>query len=352
MSIRPCGTFDATYEKDTALFRTRAHWFLLAAFSLLLFTFPLYLNTYWLSVINFTVISIIAVLGLHLLTGLCGQISLGQAAFLGIGAYTTALIHNSLGPPLVITLICSGLVAAFIGLIFALPSLKIKGFYLAMSTLAAQFIMIWVFLHLKPITGGEAGLYVEVLKVGGIEIDSDVKFFYLILFVALVLGFFARNITRSRAGRAFIAIRDNDIAAEVMGIELLKNKLLAFYLGCFYGGVAGSLWAFYTSYIHPDHFALRDSIWFLGMLIVGGLGSTLGAVFGTIFLKMLDVAVDNIITPVMVYLFPAISIQANSALSLLFFGLIIVFFLVKEPRGLAHRWEIFKAYYRLWPYSY
>ena len=225
-----------------------------------------------------------------------------------------------------------------------------------MSTLAAQFIIIWFILHIDAILDtrflrGAAGIAVPYASIGGFVFDTDTKMYYLIITVALIAGFGALNLTRSRTGRAFTAIRDNDLAAEVMGINLFYYKLLAFFIGCFYAGVAGSLWAHYYSYIQPLQFTLRDSVWYLGMIIVGGAGSTLGAVLGTIFIRLLDVFAD-FISPFLAAAFPFLRSNVTYAAGAILFAVVIIVFLTKEPRGLAHRWELVKAWYRLWPYAY
>jgi branched-chain amino acid transport system permease protein len=238
-----------------------------------------------------------------------------------------------------------------VGLIFGLPSLKIKGFYLIMATIAAQFIIIWVILQFQGITGGANGLAVPRPEIGGFVIKSKASYFYLVLIIACLATYLAKNIVKTRVGRAFIAIRDNDLAAEVMGINLWSYKLLAFFIGCAYAGVAGSLLVHYIAFASVDQFPFINSVMYLGMLIVGGMGSISGAIFGTVFIKLLDQLV-TISGPMLATAFPAIAAQAAASLSLIMRGLIIIIFLIFEPRGLAHRWEMVKAYYRLWPFSY
>ncbi len=348
--MRPAGTYDTDYAHDMATVRTRAQWVMLGAFLALLIYFPHFGGIYWTGVFSLMGIVLIAVLGLHITTGLCGQVNLGQAAFVAVGAYTSAVLTSKLGVPFLVALPCAGIVAGIVGLIFGAPSLKIKGFYLAMSTLAAQFIIVWLILHTRFL-GMAVGLRVPYASIGGFVFDSDTKMYYLILILVLMAGVAALNLTRTRAGRAFTAIRDNDLAAEVMGVNLFYYKLLAFFIGCFYAGIAGSLWAHYFSYIQPLQFTLKDSVWYLGMIIIGGAGSTLGAVLGTVFIRLLDVFAYYI-SPLLAAAFPFLRSNVTYAAGAILFAIVIIVFLIKEPRGLAHRWELIKAWYRLWPYAY
>jgi len=349
--MRPAGTYDVSYAKDMAIVRTRLQWVMLLLFFAALYAFPRISGVYWLHIFSITGIILIAVLGLHITTGLCGLINLGQSAFMGVGAYTSAVLMSKAGLPFIVALPASGLMAGIVGLIFGAPSLKIKEFYLAMATLAAQFIIVYIIVHLPALTNGAMGMNVPYASIGGFVFNTDLKMYYLIITVMIMMGFFARNITRTRVGRAFVAIRDNDLAAEVMGVNLFYYKLLAFFIGCFFAGIAGSLWAHYYSFIGFENFTLHDSVWYLGMLIIGGMGSTLGAVMGTIFIRLLQVLTDYI-APILSKTFPFLGTNVVFAVGVVVFAIVIIVFLICEPRGLAHRWGIFKASYRLWPYSY
>jgi branched-chain amino acid transport system permease protein len=233
-------------------------------------------------------------------------------------------------------------------LLFGLPSLKIKGFYLIMATIAAQFIIIWTIIQLRSITGGTDGLSIPRAMIGSISLSSKTNYFYLVMIFTVLATITAHNIARTRAGRAFIAIRDNDLAAEVMGVSLWSYKLQAFFIGCIYAGVAGSLLIHYFSFASTEQFPFMDSVWYLGMLIVGGMGSTTGAIFGVVALKVLDELV-TIAGPILA---AAIAPQAAASLAIISHGLVIIIFLIFEPRGLHHRWEMVKTYFRLWPYSH
>ena len=348
----PAGIFNRSYEQDMAILRTRLQWIMWIAFLVFLFTFPLYASANLIAVLDRIAIISVTVFGLYILVGLCGQISLGHAAFMGVGAFTTSILAARYGLPFWLTIPCAGLMTGLVGLVFGLPSVRVKGFYLAMTTLAAQFIIIWALRNpLARLTGGPDGMLLPFASIAGIELDDVKSVFYLLMPIALIMGLLAKNIARTRPGRAFIAIRDNDLAAEVMGVNLSYYKLLAFFIGCFYAGVAGALWAYYLAKVDPFMFPISNSIWYLGMLIVGGIGSALGAVLGTaglVVLEQLAVA----LAPVIGNVFPAMAGGLFAGLMKVFFGVVIVLFLILEPRGLSHRWELFKASYRLHPFAH
>ena len=346
----PCGTYNPNYEVDMAIVRTRLQWGSLIALFLLLAVVPLFASRPILHLIILIFITIITVHGLNILTGYTGQISLGHAAFMAVGAYTSAILPARLGFSFWVALPCAGLTAGAIGLIFGLPALRVKGFYLALSTLGAQFIIMYVIEHLT-ITGGTDGMVCPFASIGNMVFATRQSYYYIVMALTVIMTFFAKNLVRTRVGRAFVAVRDNDLAAEVMGINVFFYKLLAFFTGCFYAGIAGSLWAHYLTAIHPAQFPLMNSIWYLGMVVVGGMGSTLGAILGVIFIKLLDEAVI-ILTPAIAAFFPGVGESMFACLGAMVFGLVVILMLIYEPRGLAHRWEMFKGSYRLWPFSY
>ncbi|MBM3119952.1 MAG: branched-chain amino acid ABC transporter permease [Chloroflexi bacterium] len=347
----PCGTRNYDYARDMAVLRTKTHWALFIGLLVIVFTAPLYLRSYWLGVFNLIGITVIAVIGLNILIGYCGQLSIGHAGFMAVGAYTAAVLTNKLGFPFLAGLICSGFSAGLIGLIFGLPSVRVKGFYLAITTIAAQFIIIWVINHWGPVTGGFVGMSVPYASIGSLQIRSEASQFYLIMAITSICILFAKNLARGRVGRAFIAIRDNDLAAEVMGINLLYYKLLAFFIGCFLAGIAGALFAHWAGFLNAENFTLSDSILYIGMVIIGGLGTTIGPVLGAILIRLLQQAIMYI-SPVLESAFPTLPSGFTTGIGPMVFGLVIILFLILEPRGLAHRWILFKAAYRLWPFSY
>jgi branched-chain amino acid transport system permease protein len=345
------GTFNQSYAQDMAILRTKTQWVILLAFLAFLFTCPLFIGDTWLNIIIMIGISIISLHGLNILTGYCGQISMGHSAFMLVSGYTSAILCNKLGFSFWAALPCAALVAGLVGLIFGLPSLRIKGFYLIMSTIAAYFIIAWVITQAYDITGGLFGQPVPRPEILGMVLNSRASYFYLVMIIAILATLAAHNIVRTRVGRAFIAIRDNDLAAEVMGINIFAYKLLAFFIGCIFAGVAGSLLAHYYAYCSADFFPFMDSVWYLGMLIVGGMGSTTGVILGAVFLRLLEYLI-TLLAPMLGAAFPAIGPQSAAALSLIVRGLVIIIFLIFEPRGLAHLWGHIKAYFRPWPFSH
>jgi len=348
----PCGTRNYTYDTDMAVLRTRTHWVLFIGLLVFVFTLPLYLGNYWLGVANLIGITIIAAIGLNILTGYCGQLSIGHAGFIAVGAYTAAVLTNRLELPFLVGLICAGLTAGLIGLIFGIPSVRVKGFYLAITTIAAQFIIIWVINHWSGVTGGFVGIKVPYASIGSFVFRSEASQFYLIITIAVICTVLAKNLARTRVGRAFIAIRDNDLAAEVMGINLFYYKLLAFFIGCFLAGIAGSLMAHWIGFLNAEYFSLTESILYIGMVIIGGLGTILGPILGVVFIRLLQQVLAVEVVPLLESTFTALPAGFATGVTPMLFGLVIVLFLILEPRGLAHRWTLFKSAYRLWPFSY
>lgn len=349
---RPCGTFDRNYAQDMAVVRTRLQWAILFVGLAFLFSLPLFSSSRVIHQLNYIGITIIAVHGLNILTGYTGLLNLGQAAFMAAGAYTSGVLTAKFGLSFWAALPCAAVSAGLLGLIFGLPSLRIKGFYLAMSTLAAQFLIISAIVNIKPdLTGGWSSLIIPVPKIGDFAFNNQFRMFYIIMPLALLATLFAKNLARTGVGRAFIAVRDNDLAAEVMGINIYRYKLISFFICTVFAGVAGCLYAHWMRAIAPPNFGLHESVWLLGMVIVGGMGSTSGAVFGTVFIRVLD-EVAKALVPVISSAFPALSGNISAALSPIFFSVVIVLFVILEPRGLAHRWEMFKISYRLNPFAY
>ena len=347
----PAGIRNYSYAQDMAIFRTKTHWFFLVALLLVLFTAPFWFGNHWLSIANRIGITIIAVTGLNILTGYCGQLSIGHAGFMAVGAYTSAVLVGRLDLPFIVGLLCAGVLSGLIGIIFGMPSLRVKGFYLAITTIAAQFIIIWVIEHWTSVTGPNGIMDVGPVSFGGIVLKTITSEFYLILGITIIAIFAAKNLARTRVGRAFVAIRDNDLAAEVMGINLYRYKLMAFFIGCFFAGIAGSLLAHTSRAISPDYFQFKDSILFIGMIIIGGLGTTIGPILGVVFIRLLDELVTQL-SPTLQNAFPDLLPGFTSGIAPMLFGLVIVLFLIFEPRGLGHRWQLFKAAYRYWPFSY
>lgn len=338
------------YKRELSLFKGKKEWTFFLLLIILVYLCPFFLSDRVLTVLTMIGISIISVHGLNLLTGYCGQVSLGHVGFMAVGAYISAVLTTKLGLPFFVALPLAGLGAGICGIIFGLPSLRIKGFYLIMSTVAAHFIVIWLVIQLHDITGGSDGLAVPKPKIGSLLFDTKGKYFYLVSCFAILATIVAHNIGRGRVGRAFIAIRDHDIAAEVMGINLWSYKLQAFFTGCVYAGFAGALLVHYFGFASVDQFPFIDSVWYLAMLIVGGMGTTTGAILGAVSLKLLDELV-TIAGPFFAQVLPTVAAQFAASLSLIVRGLVIIIFLIYEPRGILHRLEMVEAYFRLWPFS-
>ncbi len=348
----PCGTRNFNYRQDMSIVRTPFHWGALIVGLLTLFLSPAFLNSVLVNLINEIAIITLAVLGLNILTGFCGQISIGQSAFMGIGAYITGILVVNFNLNFLFTLPASALGAGIIGVVFGLPSVRVKGFYLAMATLAAQFIIpALIATPLEPITNGTNSLRIPPPELAGIVFNSPEKMFFIIVPITVLLVCFAENLNRTGIGRAFVAIRDDDLAANVMGINIFRYKLLAFFVCSMYAGLAGGLWAYWLRCINPDHFNLADSIRYLGMIVVGGMGSVPGTIFGVCFLRIMDHFLREF-AMLMSVILPGWAPAFQGASTPLLYGLIIVLFLIFEPRGLVHRWELIKSYLRLRPFSY
>lgn len=348
----PCGTRNFSYATDTAIIRTKTQWTMFVLFLLFIFSLPLYLSRSWLDVTILIGITIIAITGLNILVGYCGQLSIGHAGFIAVGAYTTAILTGQFQMPFLAALVLSGIVAGLIGLLFGIPSMRVKGFYLAITTIAAQFIIVWIINHWTDVTHGSMGYGVDAASIGPLIIDSEPKQFYFIISITALCVLFATNLARSRIGRAFIAVRDNDLAAEVMGINVFAYKLLAFFLGCFFAGLAGSLLAQWRGNITAEDFTFGQSILYIGILIIGGLGTSIGPILGV---GTMGILLYGLLPFVVVPALEAISFLPtgfSTGLSPMIFGAIMIISLVLEPRGLAHLWTLFKSSYRMWPFSY
>jgi len=344
------GDFKETYASDQAVFANPTSRFWMGILFVLLLIFPFVAGDYLLFMANLAGIAIIGAVGLNILTGFAGQISLGHAAFMGVGGYTAAILATRFNLPLLLCLPLSGLMAAFFGIIVGGPSLRLKGLYLCIATLAAQLILEFVFVHWESVTGGIRGINLSSPEIFGYVLDNDFKFYFLTLAMVVVCVTAARNLFRTRVGRAFIAIRDRDISAELMGINLMRYKLYAFAVSSFMAGLSGCLWVNFLKTVTPEHFPLLESVRYLAMIIVGGMGSILGSIFGAIFMTIVPEAISTILG-LLVNIFP-------TAMSFLFpfqqviFGLLIVIFLVFEPHGLAEIWRRIKNYFRLWPFEH
>jgi len=353
LQFHPCGGFKTSYREELAIFGTDFGRLWLGIGLLLLFgVVPFISSTYMLYIINSIGIYAIAVIGLNLLIGYTGQISLGHGAFFGVGAYTAAILATKGGIPFLLTVPIAGVVSAAVGMVFGLPSARLKHLYLCIATLAGQFIIEYVLVQWESLTGGAEGIVVPSANLFGLDLGDDRAFFYVIFICFVIMALIAVNLIRTRIGRAFIAIRDNDRAAEGMGIPIFPYKLLSFAISSFYAGFAGALFAYYTMSITPEPFNLGLSIEYIAMIIIGGLGSIPGSVFGAVFI----VGLNELLSHITEYL---MNVGASTGVALTIaplrefvYGLAIVLFIIFEPKGLAEVWRIVRSNFRLWPFSY
>ena len=310
-------------------------------------------NAYLIGVANQIAYTIIAVQGLNVLIGYTGQISLSQAAFMLVGGYASALLVIHAGLSFFIALPLAALAAGVVGLIFGLTSLRVKGFYLAFATLAAQFIIPWMSRHtFKEYLGGANGaIDVPLPQLSGLNFGEVSNYFYISLIVLLITTVLLFNISRTRLGRAFVSVRDNDLAAELLGVNLFTYKLRAFFIAALLAGVAGALKAHSQRGVGTEFgYGLNESIIFLGMLVIGGLGTNLGPFLGVAFIILLE-DFANLLGGMLAAAFPELSGQLLTSFRPIFFGIALMLFLIYEPRGLAHRWQLLKAGWRLRPFT-
>jgi len=358
MLYREAGQFKTSYAADQQLFpirQDRISVLILIAGAFLVV--PGIATPYWLSAILIPfLIFALAALGLNILTGYAGQLSLGSAAFMAVGAYAAYNFQLRIdGAPILISFIFGGLTAAGVGILFGLPSLWIKGFYLAVATLAAQFFIVWCLTKFPWFSNYSSSGVIAAQKVVifGHEFASPQEKYLLVLTIVAVLALAAKNMVRSSTGRAWMAVRDMDVAAEVIGIRLMPTKLLAFAVSSFYCGVAGALYAFcYLGSVEPDGFSLDMSFRILFMIIIGGVGSILGSFLGAAFILLLPIFLDLTLPVLAGLLGLPFSNATISHIQILVFGALIMFFLIVEPHGLARLWQIGKEKLRLWPFPH
>jgi len=355
---REAGQFKTTYPADQQVFPIRQDRIGMAVVLVLAFVVvPLFGNQYWLSaILTPFLIFALAALGLNILTGYAGQLSLGTAAFMAVGAFM-AFNFELRAPwmPILVSFALAGLCAAAVGVAFGLPSLRIKGFYLAVATLACQFFVLWALQRIGWFTNHSASGVITAQKVVilGYAFDTPATKYMLTLGIVAVLAVLAKNMLRSETGRKFMAVRDMDLAAEVIGIRMMQTKLLAFAISSFYCGVAGALYAFtYLGTVEPEAFTLDLSFRILFMVIVGGVGSILGSFLGAAFITLLPIFLNTLAHPIEELLGVTLPAGLMSNLELIVFGALIIFFLIVEPHGLARLWQIGKEKLRLWPFPH
>ena len=355
MLYREAGQFKASYGADQQIFPIRQDRIgILIVLALAFIAVPMLASEYWLKgiLIQFMVFSL-AALGLNILTGYAGQLSLGSAAFMAIGAFGAYNFMLRIdGMPLLVAFALGGLSAAAVGIAFGLPSLRIKGFYLAVATLAAQFFIVWILTKVSWLSNDSSSgvITAQEMQIFGYKFVTPQAKYLLVLSVVTVLALMAKNMVRSSVGRAWMAVRDMDVAAEVIGIRIMHTKLLAFAVSSFYCGVAGALYAYaYIGTVEPEGFNLDLSFKILFMIIIGGAGSIVGAFLGSAFIVLLPIFLDVLVQDVFAGRLPP-SIASN--LQLMVFGGLIIFFLIVEPHGLARLWQITKEKLRLWPFPH
>jgi branched-chain amino acid transport system permease protein len=344
------GVFFSDYAKDMSWRRTPAQKIRIVLVIAVAVALPWFADNYQLTLLNQIGIAAIGAIGLNILVGFTGQISLGQGGFMAVGAYSSALLVKHLDLPFYAAIPVACLTTAAVGAFFGIPSLRLKGLYLAIATLAAQQIILWVITHWDAVTGGVDALVIPSPKLFGEKVNSDFRFYWVILFCLTLTVIATANLFRSRVGRAFIAIRDQDIAAEVMGVNLFWYKLLAFATSSFFVGLAGALTAHYRTIITWERFTIEVSILYLAMIIIGGLGSVSGSIYGAGFMILLPALLDNA-GRALGGSFTALD-RIIPFIQQALFGSVIIIFLIFEPQGLAKIWRNIKDYFRLWPFSY
>jgi branched-chain amino acid transport system permease protein len=355
MLYREAGQFRTRYAEDQRIFPIRqdriAIALILAAFYVVV---PIFASPYWLqAILTPTLIFSLAAIGLNILTGYAGQLSLGSAAFMAVGAFGAYnFMLRVQGIPVLVAFVLGGLCAAAVGIVFGIPSLRIRGLYLFVATLAAQFFILWALTKFAWFSNHSSSGVITAQKVRilGYDLTSPASKYLLTLGIVSLLALAAKNMVRSATGRAWMAIRDMDVAAEVIGIRPLRTKLLAFAVSSFYCGVAGALYAYtYLGTVDPEGFGLDLSFRVLFMIIIGGVGSILGSFLGAAFIVLLPILLDNLLPPLFGNSLPA---GLTSNLQLIVFGGLIVFFLIVEPHGLARLWQIAKEKLRMWPFPH
>jgi branched-chain amino acid transport system permease protein len=343
------------YYEDVRLFSSGVTLFWFLILILFLAAFPFLFKNYYVYVANYVAINVLVAIGLNLLVGYTGQISLGHAGFFAIGAYGTVILMAKLHVPFLVSLPAAGLISALFGFLLGFPALRLEGPYLSIATLGFGLTITRVIGRVE-FFGGRQGLHAPELTIGPWHLNTDRDFYYLLITLTVLLTLAARNLIKTKVGRAFIAIRDADVAAETMGVNLMGYKTLAFAISAFYTGIAGGLYAFVLRFIEPELFSLLMSILFLAMVVVGGLGSIFGAIAGACLLSWLDLELRNILS--IPYLGEWLTVLSKSYFSItgvsniqfILYGLIMVLIMLFEPLGIYGFWIRTKIYWKTWPF--
>ena len=347
------GRYHRSYTSELRLWNTTAQRARMIVLAVILILIPLVFDNYWMALVNTALIASIGAIGLNILVGFTGQISLGQGGFLAVGAFTSAILTDRMGVPVVFSIVGAVLLTAAVGMIFGLPALRLKGLYLAIATLASQMVIVFVVRRWGWLTEGQGFVDVMRLEIFGFSLSRanfEQQWYVILLVITILVAFTATNIFRTGVGRSFMAVRDQDIAASAIGVNLTRAKITAFGVSNGFVGLAGALMAHYTEIISWERFTLDVSIQYLAMIIVGGLGSIAGSIYGATFITFLPVftrmAADELggVAPMLRQQLPAFEHAI--------FGLIIIIFLIFEPKGLNRIWERIKEYFRFWPFRY
>lgn len=350
MAATATGVYHRSYVSELTLRHTHAEKFRLGLIAIAVLAVPFVVTPYWLTIANQIGIAVIGAIGLNILVGYTGQISLGQGGFLAVGAYASALLHVRAGLPVPLSILAAVVTTASVGALFGIPALRLKGLYLAIATLASQEIILFTVRSWDAVTGGTDAISLPRLAFAGFIFRKDFHWYWVIVALALLAVLTARNLFRTGLGRSFMAVRDQDIAAAAMGVDVTRTKVLAFAVSSGYVGLAGALTAHYTGIVTWERFTLDVSVLYLAIIIVGGLGSIAGSVYGAIFMITLPALITRVGQELSVT-FPQ-TIQKLPAVQVVVFGLVIVLFLIFEPRGLDRIWQRMKDYVKFWPFRY
>jgi branched-chain amino acid transport system permease protein len=352
--MRPCGDFRTSYKQDNTIFETKTiRWVTIFTIIALCFA-PLIVDGYFITLLIQISYLGIAALGLNILVGYTGQISLGHGAFFGFGAFASAWLNISFHIPVFLCIPLAGFLTMGVGMMFGAPAARIKGLYLAIATLASQFIIEDFFARAEWFSGGAAGSMADPVNLFGFAFDTDESFYYIALFALVFMFIWGCNLMRSRDGRAFVAVRDHYLSAEIMGVKLNKYRLLSFGISSFYAGIGGALYAHYLGYVSAEGFTIMMSIQFLAMIIIGGLGSIKGTLMGVIFMVFLPEVLESGVGVMKMTDWGNIPmvIDGLAYIKEMAIGLVIIGFLIFEPEGLAHRWTQIKNYWKFYPFAY
>jgi branched-chain amino acid transport system permease protein len=353
-TLIPAGDFRTSYAADATMFPTVTSRNAMLLGIALTCIAPWLLSDYWVAILIQIGLFGIAALGLNILVGFTGQISIGHAAFFLLGAFTSAYLSSKLSIPVFFAIPLSGAITALVGLIFGLPAARLKGLYLAIATLAAQYILLDFFSRADWFSGGTVPAIAEPFSIFGYVVQGDRQYFYVVLAYVIVSFVLVTNLMRTRDGRALVAVRDHYLSAEIMGINLTKYRTLSFGLAAFFAGIGGALYAHYQLVVSNEGFGIDRSILFLAMVIIGGTGSIMGTLMGTAFIVLLPESMQWLSAGLKGSAIDQ-ALQLNNNLTFLreiAVGVIIILFLVFEPDGLAHRWRQIKAYWKLYPFSH